>query len=41
LAFGDKGYIGKKLSEELMEGALKLITRKRKNMKDYQRMQSL
>jgi hypothetical protein len=41
LAFGDKGYIGKKLSEELMEGALKLITRKRKNMKDYQGMQSL
>ena len=33
-SFGDKGYIGKKLSEELMEGALKLITRKRKNMKD-------
>ena len=30
LAFGDKGYIGKKLSEELMKRALKLITRKRK-----------
>ena len=33
LAFGDKGYIGKKLSEKLMENSLKLITRKRKNMK--------
>lgn len=33
LAFGDKGYIGKKLSEKLLENSLKLITRKRKNMK--------
>ena len=41
LAFGDKGYIGKKLSEELMEGALKLITRKRKNMKDAEPITAL
>ena len=41
LAFGDKGYIGKKLSEELMEGALKLITRKRKNMKDTEPITAL
>lgn len=34
LAFGDKGYIGKKIFEELLNGGLKLITRKRKNMKD-------
>lgn len=34
LAFGDKGYIGKKIFEELISGGLKLITRKRKNMKD-------
>ena len=34
LAFGDKGYIGKKLFEKLMESGLKLITRKRKNMKE-------
>lgn len=34
LAFGDKGYIGKKIFEELMSGGLKLITRKRKNMKE-------
>jgi Transposase DDE domain len=33
LAFGDKGYIGKKLFETLMDQGLKLITRKRKNMK--------
>ena len=33
LAFGDKGYIGKKLFDELINGGLKLITRKRKNMK--------
>ena len=32
LAFGDKGYIGKKLFETLFEKGLKLITRKRKNM---------
>jgi hypothetical protein len=34
LAFGDKGYISKKVFEELMNGGLKLITRKRKNMKN-------
>jgi hypothetical protein len=34
LAFGDKGYIGKKIFEELIGNGLKLITRKRKNMKD-------
>ena len=33
LAFGDKGYLGKKLFETLFERGLKLITRKRKNMK--------
>ena len=33
LAFGDKGYIGKKLFETLFSKGLKLITRKRKNMK--------
>ena len=42
LAFGDKGYISKKLFDELMGKGLKLITRKRKNMKaeplsDYER----
>lgn len=34
LAFGDKGYIGKKIFDELIMGGLKLITRKRKNMKE-------
>lgn len=34
LAFGDKGYIGQKIFEELLSSGLKLITRKRKNMKD-------
>lgn len=34
LAFGDKGYLGKKLFEELFSSGLKLITRKRKNMKE-------
>jgi hypothetical protein len=33
LAFGDKGYISKKLFEALFSNGLKLITRKRKNMK--------
>lgn len=33
LAFGDKGYLGKKIFEELIAGGLKLITRARKNMK--------
>ena len=32
LAFGDKGYIGKKIFDELLSAGLKLITRKRKNM---------
>ena len=34
LAFGDKGYLGKKLFETLFNNGLKLITRKRKNMKN-------
>jgi Transposase DDE domain len=34
LAFGDKGYLGKKLFETLLGKGLKLITRKRKNMKE-------
>ena len=34
LAFGDKGYIGKKLFDALFKNGLKLITRKRKNMKE-------
>jgi hypothetical protein len=34
LAFGDKGYLGKKLFEILFNKGLKLITRKRKNMKN-------
>ncbi len=34
LAFGDKGYLGKKLFDELLAKGLKLITRKRKNMKE-------
>lgn len=29
-----KGYIGKKIFEELINSGLKLITKKRKNMKD-------
>lgn len=33
LSFGDKGYIGKKIFDELLHKGLKLITRKRKNMK--------
>lgn len=33
VAFGDKGYIDKKLFNTLFERGLKLITRKRKNMK--------
>lgn len=32
-AFGDKGYIGKKVAENLLKRGLKLITRVRKNMK--------
>jgi hypothetical protein len=34
LACGDKGYIGKKIFEELLSQGMKLITRKRKNMKE-------
>jgi hypothetical protein len=34
LAFGDKGYLGKKIFEELFTAGLKLITRSRKNMKN-------
>jgi len=34
LAFGDKGYLGKKLFDELLANGLKLITRKRKNMQE-------
>lgn len=33
LAFGDKGYLGKQLFETLFDRGVKLITRKRKNMK--------
>jgi Transposase DDE domain len=33
LAFGDKGYLGEKIFDELLAKGLKLITRKRKNMK--------
>lgn len=33
LGFGDKGYLGKKIFEELIAGGLKLIIRTRKNMK--------
>ena len=33
MAFGDKGYIGKKLFSKLLADGLKLITRNRKNMK--------
>lgn len=33
IAFGDKGYISKKLFSQLLEKGLKLITRTRKNMK--------
>lgn len=34
LAFGDKGYLGKKIFEKLSAAGLKLITRSRKNMKN-------
>ncbi len=33
LAFGDKGYLGKKLFEKLIKNDLKLITRKRRGIK--------
>jgi len=34
VAFGDKGYLSKKISEKLLKSGLKLITKKRKNMKN-------
>ena len=34
LAFGDKGYLGKRIFEELFDAGIKLITRYRKNMKN-------
>lgn len=34
LSFGDKGYLGRDLFEKLLKNGLKLITRKRKNMKN-------
>ena len=34
LAFGDKGYLGQKIFDTLYKAGLKLITRKRKNMKN-------
>jgi hypothetical protein len=37
LAFGDKGYISKKLFDTLFQQGLKLITRQRKNMKEISR----
>ena len=40
LAFGDKGYLGKKIFDELLAGGLKLITRKRKNMKNTEILSS-
>jgi hypothetical protein len=36
LAFGDKGYISKKLFSRLLENGLKLITRTRKNMRSIE-----
>ena len=41
LAFGDKGYIGKKTFEELLKNGLKLITRKRKGMKNALQLSEL
>ena len=38
LAFGDKGYLGKKIFEQLFNSGLKLITRSRKNMKNKSRL---
>jgi len=40
LAFGDKGYLGKKLFDILFNKGLKLITRKRKNMHDDLKLNS-
>ena len=36
LAFGDKGYLGKSQYNNLLKNGLKLITRKRKNMKNQE-----
>jgi Transposase DDE domain len=36
IAFGDKGYLGKKIVDELLARGLKLMTRTRKNMKSVQ-----
>ena len=41
LAFGDKGYISKKVFEQLMNSGLKLMTRKRKNMKNNRILSTL
>lgn len=35
LAFGDNGYVGKKLFDELLKSGLKFITRTKKNMKKF------
>ena len=40
LAFGDKGYISKKLFDQLLAQGLKLITKKRKNMLNYNQLTS-
>jgi len=40
LAFGDKGYIGKKIFDTLLQNGLKLITRKRKTMKKTEPLSS-
>ena len=34
LTFGDKGYIGQKIFEDLLSKGMKLIKRKRRNMKE-------
>lgn len=34
IAFGDKGYMSKKIAEKLAKNGLKVITKKRKNMKN-------
>jgi len=40
LAFGDKGYISKKIFDELLKKGLKLIPRKRKNMKNQPQLEA-
>ncbi len=40
LAFGDKGYLGKKLFDQLLQTGLKLVTKKRKNMKNHEPISS-